>query len=93
MSGFVKDPDSTLDYGIDWSRWLEDEELISSSQWDVPNDLTIVEDTFDPQGKTVVWLSGGVAGQLYTITNRINTNSQPVGRIEDRSITIRVREK
>ena len=93
MSGYIKDPDSTLDYGIDWSRWLTEGESIVDSQWVVPADLTVVDNQFVSSGKTIVWLSGGVVGKRYTITNRITTNSNPQSRVEDRSFTIRVREK
>ena len=94
MTGFIKDPDAILDYGFDWSRWLQAGETISSSQWIVPEDLTIVNDTFDSFGNTVVWLSGGIPSSVpYKITNRITTNSSPVPRVEDRSFTLRVRER
>lgn len=94
MTGFVKDPDATLDYGFDWSRWLQPNETISSSEWIVPDDLNIVDSTFDTFGQTVVWLSGGQSGgRPYKITNRITTNSSPVPRVEDRSFTLRIREK
>jgi hypothetical protein len=36
------------------------------------------------------WLSGGTAGQSFTVTNRITTTG---GRTEDRSFTIRVEER
>lgn len=40
--------------------------------------------------KATVWLSGGTAGQIYTVTNRITTAA---GRTEDRSFAIRVEER
>ena len=85
---FVKDPDATLDYIIDWSEWL-DTDTISTSTWTVPTGLTNVSDSNTTTTATI-WLSGGTAGQRYTVSNRIVTAA---GRTEDRSITIKVRQR
>ena len=66
---FVKDPDATLDYIIDWSEWL-DTDTISTSTWTVPTGLTNVSDSNTTTTATI-WLSGGTAGQRYTVSNRI----------------------
>ncbi len=85
---FTKDPDAVLDYAIDWSLWLAGDE-IATSDWSVPVGLTKVTDT-KTAVKTTVWLSGGQAGQSYTVTNRITTTG---GRTEDRSFTIKCAER
>ena len=85
---FTKDPNAVLDYSVDWSRWLAGDE-ISASEWIVAVGLTKASETNSPT-KTTVWLSGGVAGQGYSVTNRITTAG---GRTEDRSFTIRVEER
>ncbi len=85
---FVKDPDSVLDYVVDWSDWLG-EDTISSSDWTVPTGLT--EDSASETTTTAtIWLSGGVAGVTYTVTNHIVTAA---GREEDQSITIPCKQK
>ena len=89
---FIKDPDATLDYTIDWSAWLEDGDTIAGSQWVVPTDLTQDAPATNTDTTTTVWLSGGTAGADYVVTNRITTASNP-DRIDDRSIVIRVRER
>jgi hypothetical protein len=66
---FTRDPNAVLDYAVDWSRWLAGDE-IATSDWTVPAPLTKVTDT-KTTTKTTVWLSGGVAGESYTVTNRI----------------------
>ncbi len=86
---FIKDPDAVLDFGVDWSKWLETDETITSSEWLLPMGITSIDDSTDGK-KTVVWLSGGTSGQMYTLTNRITTSA---GRIDDRSINILVKER
>lgn len=85
---FTKDPNAVLDYSIDWTRWLAGDQ-IAASEWIVPSGLTKMADSKTSTSATV-WLSGGTAGQSYTVTNRITTAA---GRTEDRSFTIRVEER
>lgn len=85
---FTKDPDATLDYGIDWTNWLETGDSIASSAWEVPTGLTLTSQS-NTNNKTLVWLSGGTVGTTYTVRNRITTASTPP-RVEDRSILIQV---
>lgn len=89
---FVKDPDATLDYTIDWTAWLEDGDTIAASVWVVPDGITQDGADTHTDATTTIWLTGGTASQNYTVTNRITTASNP-DRIDDRSIVIRVREK
>jgi hypothetical protein len=84
-----KDPDAILDWVWDWNEWLYDGETIVSSQFIATVGLTI-DDTSNTTKTATVWLSGGTAGQVYQVTNRITTS---VGRTDDRSITIRVTER
>lgn len=88
MGKFKKDPDAVLDYGFDWSSFLVDDVIVSST-WDVPAGLTGVDESFSDTG-TSLWLTGGTVGEVYTITNHIVTNN---GREDDRSHTIRIIEK
>ncbi|MCF6197632.1 MAG: hypothetical protein L3J50_13130 [Emcibacter sp.] len=93
---FLKDPDAVLDYVIDWSvGYLLSTEQITASSWFIlpqgaVDDLAI--DTMPPvvSGVATVFVSGGIAGKSYQLTNRITTDQ---GRIDERSITIRVEEK
>lgn len=84
-----KDPDAVLDWVWDWNEWLDEGETIVSSEF-----ITTVGLVIDSIGNTTktatVWLSGGTAGQVYQVTNRITTTA---GRTDDRSITIRVTER
>jgi hypothetical protein len=85
---FTKDPHAVLDYTVDWTRWLAGD-TIATSTWLVPAGLTKQADSKTSTAATV-WLSGGTAGQSYTVTNRITSGA---GRTEDRSFSIRVEER
>ena len=84
-----KDPDATLDWVWDWNEWLDEGETISSSEFFTTVGLVVDSNSFTTKTATV-WLSGGTAGQVYKVTNRITTSS---GRTDDRSVTIRVVER
>lgn len=84
----IKDPDAVLDYGLDWTAWL-DGDTISTSTWTVPEGITKDSDTKDTT-TTTIWLSGGTDGSSYELTNHIVTAA---GREDDRSITITMRER
>lgn len=84
-----KDPDATLDYVWDWNEWLDEGETLTASTFLTTVGLVISDYSHTTKTATV-WLSGGTAGQVYQVTNRITTSS---GRIDDRSITIRVEER
>lgn len=79
------DPNEVKDYTLDWgARRLATGETISTSTWVVPDGITKDSDT-DTDTTTTVWLSGGTAGEHYTLTNRVVTNQ---GRTYDWSITV-----
>jgi hypothetical protein len=85
---FIKDPDAVLDYQVDWSSWLNGD-TISTSSWTVPQGLSKESDSKSTTA-TTVWLSGGVAGQSYSVVNHIVTAA---GREEDRTIKIMCLER
>lgn len=88
MDSFLKDPDSTIDYQVDWSEWLAGD-TISSSSWVVPSGLTN-ESATNSTTTATLWVSGGTKGSQYTVTNRIVTAA---GRTVDRSFKIKVVNK
>lgn len=89
MMTFTKDPDAVLDYSIEWSKWLAGDQ-IQTSAWSVSDPgLEAAGDSNTPTRATV-WLSGGVAGQSYSVTNRITTSG---GRTDDRSFVIQVQAR
>ncbi len=96
----VKDPSAVLDYVFDWAAntsgadteiedWLAAGETISSYTVTVAAGLTKDSDSRSG-GRVTAWLSGGTAGQDYTVTCRIVTSA---GRTDERSAVIRVRQR
>lgn len=83
----IKHSGATLDYRIDWSAWL-DTDTIATSTWSADPGITKQADFHDSHAATV-WLSGGTAGQSYTVTNTITTAD---GRTEQRALTIIVED-
>lgn len=89
-NAFIKDPQAKLDYAVDWSAWLdEDDDTIGQSDWTVPGGLTEVSASTTGTLATV-WLSGGVVGEVYEVVNHIVTAA---GREDDRTIFIHVADK
>jgi len=87
-STWEKDPTAKLDYSIDWTAFLADD-TISTSVWAVPSGITKVSDTH-ANGITTIWLSGGTVDTDYDVSNTITTAD---GRIDKRTILIRVRSR
>lgn len=87
---YRKDPDATLDYQVDWSAWLGTD-TISVSSWIAASGITTGSPASSHTTTTAtVWASGGTAGEVYTLTNRIVTAG---GRTNDQSIVIQVSEQ
>ncbi len=90
-----KDPDATKDYAVDWTLLLATDETITASAWAV-DDPDLVIESASPLAPSIllgvctVWLSGGVAGSTYKVTNTITTSR---GMIDERTITIKVKEQ
>ena len=90
MTLFVKDPDSRIDYRVDWGAAYLGANLIVASSWDVapgvPDGLAVVADGHDGRSATVT-ISGGEAGAIYALTNRVTLSN---GEIDERSVSVRV---
>jgi hypothetical protein len=92
MRFYLKDPESRVDYAIDWSGHLGGQ-AIADSLWSVTpaeaGGIGVEASSFDPGG-SAARLSGGVAGHVYSVGNRITLTD---GRIDERSITLRVEHR
>jgi hypothetical protein len=94
MSYLLKDPAAVLDYSIDWgAEYFGPGELLGASEWSVVPDeaggVSVAGSDFDASTSRVK-AAGGVAGRLYRLANRITTGA---GRIDERSIVIRVEDR
>jgi hypothetical protein len=85
-TNYVKDPDAVLDYIFDWMEWLSTSEVIVNSVMTVSPGLTL-DSSNNTNTQATAWVSGGTPGIPYLLSNKITTNQ---GRIDERSITIRV---
>ena len=86
MRTFPETPDEYLDFGVDWSVWLEPGDRITGSTWTADSGITIADGGFDDR-TTRVWASGGAPDTDYLLTNRITTAQ---GRTAERTLRIRV---
>ena len=68
---------------------MQDDETIDSYTVTVSPGLTKDNDSED-SGIVTVWLSGGDVGENYEVACKIHTN---LGRIDERTIKIMVRER
>jgi hypothetical protein len=89
MTIFYKDPDAVLDYGFDWSSWLDVGETISSYTIDEDTGITVDSDS-ESAGVITVWLSGGTAGETYAVRCEIVTSDS---RTDERTMIIKVKER
>ncbi len=81
---FEHAPLAKLDYGFDWTLWLDSAETITSSSWEAPVDL-IKSNEQNLAGVTSLFVEGGVVNTRYEIINSITTSS---GRKDSRTITL-----
>jgi hypothetical protein len=83
-----KDPAEVLDYSMDWKARLATD-TISTSTWTVPSGITKNTDSFAATA-TTIWLSAGVLGKTYILTNTIVTAG---GRTMDQSVALTMVKK
>jgi hypothetical protein len=83
-----KDPNDVLDYGVDWSQWL-DGDTITASSWSAPIGITIDSES-NSTTATTVWLSGGTPHVTYEVVNHITTAA---GREADKTLRIKVMQR
>jgi hypothetical protein len=83
----LKDPNAVLDYRFDWVEWLNGDTISVST-------ISAVNGTIASQSNTTstatAWISGGVAGQVITVTSHITTAA---GRQEDRTVRLKVKSR
>ena len=99
-----KDSNETLDYSLDWSRFLRSGETISSSVWFITNSsgevvsfdsgvtidsLTNVVNT-NNNSITTINLSGGTSNTLYKLTCRVTLST---GFTAERSVSLYIKER
>lgn len=74
---------SILNIGLDWSKWLKTD-TISTSEWYAAPEITLTRKQ-NTSTVTACYVTGGVLGKTYRITNQITTAD---GKVDSRYITI-----
>ena len=99
-----KDSNETLDYSLNWSRYLRSGETIVSSSWyidgadgvkvsfDAPNTVNGLQNSYSANSSTVtsITLSAGTANKNYKLYCTVTLNT---GFVAERSITISIKER
>ena len=93
MSFYLKDPQSRVDYAIDWGGAYLDGQVLAASQWSVTpaeaGGLSVEAEGFDLT-RAAATLAGGVVGHVYSVTNRVAMTD---GQVDERSIALRVEQR
>ncbi len=79
---------ATITYTMDWSEWLPDGDTISASVWAV--DGVTNESDSNTTTTTTIKISGGVTGDVHTITNTITTAA---GSITPRTLYVKIQDQ
>lgn len=85
-----KDPSAILDYVIDWSQWLEDDETLTNAMIDVGAGLELnpgEKETITTPESVTFWLGGGQLNRTYFVQCHIQTSD---GREDKRSFRLRI---
>ncbi|WP_308517481.1 hypothetical protein [Sphingomonas flavescens] len=94
MTLLLKDPAAALDYAIDWGAdYLGEGDALSDSSWSVEPDEpggVIIAGSNIGGSLSSVQASGGIAGRVYRLSNRVVTLA---GRTDERSIVLRVEKR
>ncbi len=86
MPVFVKDPDDTCDYTMDWSNHLADDDRITHVEHTVSGSLVKFSESLDDAGVlTQVWINGGTVNVTRSVRVRCSTAK---GRRFDRTFWI-----
>lgn len=93
MTFYLKDPQSRVDYAIDWNRGYLDGQTIVGSGWTVepeePDGIAVEHESYDLL-RSAARLRGGVAGRVYSVTNQVALSD---GTLDRRSVHLRVEQR
>lgn len=86
MPIWIKDPHDVVDYTLDWTRLLNDDDAVVAVTYIVApaSQLKVLSTNFTTT-QTTCWLMGGVTGETYSVTAQITTRD---GRQEERTFQI-----
>ena len=89
----LKDPQSILNWSIDWADWLQTAEGILSDSWTITPSGTLAESSSSTAGTvSTIYLTGGTVGETYRVTCTMVSDATPARTVE-RTITIRIGDR
>ena len=90
LGSFIKTPNETKQYAIDYSNWLETGEVIASASYTIsPTGMTVASSTVDGTGTILsFYVSGGTDGTYYVVKVLATTT---IGQIKEDTIHFNVR--
>ena len=82
LGAFIdKDPDATLDYSMDWSDWLAQGDALATQEWRVStiagdaSPMSVTSSSLNGvTATTTAIVTGGTAGNTYTLTCKVTTD-------------------
>lgn len=93
MTMVVKDPGARIDFEFEWAAAYPDGQAVLASAWtcvpDEADGVAVAAASHDLL-KSVATLTGGIAGHVYRVSNRVTMSD---GQIDERSLTVRVEER
>ena len=88
-----KDPEASLTYTLDWSEWLEVNDIISMAEFSIqarsndPAPLINADSGIVDGTKTYINVEGGQLYKLYTVSVKVTTSN---GLIDKRNFKVNV---
>lgn len=75
MKVFMKQPRDHLDYEIDLTEWLGDNDRIQNVVVEAPDGIEVTSTGYSDT-RAVIWVQGGTSGVEYKISPLIYTNNR-----------------
>lgn len=86
----LKDPQSTLIFGFDWSEWLADNETILTHTLTTSASGLVLTNDYHTSASVIFLASGGTVGHRYPIICTITTSAS---QVEERTMKIDVKNR
>jgi hypothetical protein len=87
---FLKDPESVLDYAVDWTARCAGVRTVVESDWRAEPAGLAVSGAVHGAERTEVRLGGGVPGLVYRVANLVRFSD---GLADERSLVLRVEQR
>ncbi len=85
----VKKPADTLDYDVDFARWLPSDDRITAANATIDNSTATIDRTEHSDTSAKVWISGGVVGETAGVTVTVATLE---GRTKQFCFNLKIKE-